>query len=76
MGNYTMLSSEIKAIIARKIHRLEVEKRVMSTWELVKEKNFHLNSELLIIDRQEFRDLVLEVLNETLADPNFRNPHR
>lgn len=76
MGSYTMLNSETKKIIESKIRKLEINGNITSTWELLKQKDFHLNSDLLVIDRQEFRDLVLEVLNETLSSPDFRNPYR
>ena len=65
-----MLEDKLKRLVEKKIRQLEIQGRITDTWELIKEKNFHLNSDLLIIERQEFRDLVLEVVNETLANPN------
>jgi hypothetical protein len=72
-----MLKSELKTIVERKISMLEARRKFLTTWELIKEKDFHINPEYMVIDRQEFRDLVMEAVNEalnTLAPPKSNGP--
>lgn len=68
-----MLEDKRKRLVEKKIRQLEIQGRITGTWELIKEKNFHLNSDLLVIERQELRDLVLEAINEILANPSKSN---
>jgi hypothetical protein len=58
------MSPKDKDIIAKKIHHAQVTKKILSTWDLLKEKDFHLNSDFLVIQKQEFRDLITEIIKE------------
>lgn len=59
---------KLEELIIRKIAKLMLKGRIISTWDLIREKNFHLNTDLIVIDKQELRNLVLEVLNENIID--------
>ena len=67
-----MRNKPLDDLIIKKIARLMHDKIVITTWELIREKNFHLNTDLVVIDRQELRELVLELVNETLAGDNSK----
>lgn len=65
------MSQKSKDIISKKLQHAQITKRVISTWDLLKEKDFHLNSDFLVIQKQEFRDLLIEIVEEIVRQPDI-----
>jgi hypothetical protein len=60
------MSPKGRNIITKKIRTAQASKEILSTWDLLKEKDFHLNSDFLVIQEQEFGNLIEEIIKEVM----------
>lgn len=49
----------------RILHNAQRTKKIISTWDLLKEKDFHLNSDFLVIQKRDLEDLIIEIIEAT-----------
>ena len=70
------MDKSLKDKVRSKINILQAQKRITGTWDLIKEQNFLLNTDLLVIDKDEFINLVKEVADEMVAARLDRNTSR
>lgn len=49
--------------IRRKVEELKIRKKIQSTWDIIKERDFHLNSDYLVIERKEFNEVLSACLD-------------
>jgi hypothetical protein len=52
-----------KEKLRRKVEELKIRKKILSTWDIIKEKDFHLNSDYLVIERREFDEILLTCMD-------------